>query len=276
MRNSFFDFAKEIFGIEFKKWYESGFWKDDYVCYSLVDNGRIISNVSFSRLDMMIEGKMFKAVQIGTVGTLSPYRGKGLSKHLMEKVIGDNKDGADFFFLSANRSVINFYQRFGFRRVYEYEFIANIRPGKNNGNSRRLDIDIDDDMKILTGLCDRMPVSGIFNASDYRFILLWYATGIFKECFYYIEKEDVIVVCEMNGGMLDVYDIISHGTCDVHRLFSYLPFESVERIRFHFTPDLIGIKTQSRPIINDDDPFFIYGNFPLEGKPFALPALART
>jgi predicted N-acetyltransferase YhbS len=74
--------------VDFEKWYQFGFWNNTYVCYSYIDQNEVIANVSVNKLDILIDGKESKTLQIGTVMTRPDYRGNGLSKSLMEIAAG--------------------------------------------------------------------------------------------------------------------------------------------------------------------------------------------
>ena len=44
LRSSFFQLAKNTFGLSFENWYEQGFWTDKYIPYSIIDGDKVISN----------------------------------------------------------------------------------------------------------------------------------------------------------------------------------------------------------------------------------------
>jgi ribosomal protein S18 acetylase RimI-like enzyme len=273
LRNSFFEFAFTLFGIRFEEWYERGFWDENFECYSLADGEKIISNVSFSKLRIFIRGEVKRAVQISTVGTLPQYRNKGLSRILMEKVINDND--CDLFFLTANNSVIDFYPRFGFKRIYESRFTVDIRRTRKPA-ARKLDVYDEADMNLLAGLCERrIMLSERFCPINYTWIFMWHALYSRKEDIYYIDDENTAVVCDLEDGILNVHDIVSMKRVKITGILSSLPFEKARIVNFHFTPEQIGVDAESSPIFGCD-PFFILGDTELEGLQFRFPEMART
>ena len=120
LRASFNELARKTFGIDFEPWYQRGFWTDRYDPYSVVENGRIIANVSVNHMDMRILGERKRLIQLGTVMTDPQYRNRGLIRMLMEQIQQEFAD-ADGMFLFANDSVLEFYPKFGFRKGTEYE-----------------------------------------------------------------------------------------------------------------------------------------------------------
>lgn len=53
LRKSFNELAKETFDLDFEDWYQNGFWRDKYIPYSMVINGKVVANVSVNRTDML-------------------------------------------------------------------------------------------------------------------------------------------------------------------------------------------------------------------------------
>lgn len=48
------------------------------------------------------------------------YRGRGLSRWLIDRVLEDFEQQVDFIFLYANDSVLDFYPKLGFKRAPEF------------------------------------------------------------------------------------------------------------------------------------------------------------
>ena len=120
-RLSFNKLTESVFGFSLENWYNDGFWGDYYIPYSLLHNNKVISNVSINKIEFDIEGERKTGIQIGTVMTDDKYRNRGLNKFLMEKVLHEWNDKTDFVYLFANDSVLNFYPKFNFKVVAEYQ-----------------------------------------------------------------------------------------------------------------------------------------------------------
>ncbi|WP_346401773.1 GNAT family N-acetyltransferase, partial [Listeria monocytogenes] len=86
-RDSFNRLAESTFDINFEEWYRDGFWNDKYICYSYIDDNKVIANVSINKMNLIYQGEDYRALQIGTVMTHPDYRGQGLAKKLLEHVI---------------------------------------------------------------------------------------------------------------------------------------------------------------------------------------------
>ena len=63
LRASFNALAEETFGLNFENWYTLGYWGDNYAPYSVLEDGKIVANVSVNRMDMVLEGRRRHLVQ---------------------------------------------------------------------------------------------------------------------------------------------------------------------------------------------------------------------
>lgn len=107
---------KDIF-FDFQFWYDLDLWDDNYESYSIIENGEMVSNICVYKAQILFHGNRYDALSVGAVATKKEYRGRGFMRALMEHIIRkyDNVP----MYLSANDSVVDFYPRFGFKRVYE-------------------------------------------------------------------------------------------------------------------------------------------------------------
>ena len=122
LRKSFNELAQKTFGFDFEDWYQNGFWGDNYNPYSIVIDGKVVSNVSVNKTDMLMDGEVKHFLQLGTVMTDEQYRNKGLSRMLMEQIELDYAGKVDGIYLFANDSVLDFYPKLGFQKAKEYQY----------------------------------------------------------------------------------------------------------------------------------------------------------
>ena len=76
-----------------------------------------MANVCVFKTQALWRGRPHLALSLGAVCTDPLNRGKGYARALMERVFARYPDTP--MYLSANEDVLNFYPRFGFRRVHE-------------------------------------------------------------------------------------------------------------------------------------------------------------
>lgn len=86
-RWSFNKLAVSTFGLNFEDWYKNKFFYSKYICYSYTNKEEVIANVSINKMDLIVQGKKKKAIQLGTVMTHRDYRNQGLSSSLINYII---------------------------------------------------------------------------------------------------------------------------------------------------------------------------------------------
>lgn len=122
LRASFNALAQKTFGLDFSPWYAAGGWGADYIPHVLLDGERVVSNVSVNWMQFALHGVTRHYIQLGTVMTDETYRGQGLNRWLIEHVLAEYRDKVDGIYLFANDSVLDYYPKFGFVPVKEYEY----------------------------------------------------------------------------------------------------------------------------------------------------------
>ncbi|WP_026696126.1 GNAT family N-acetyltransferase [Peribacillus kribbensis] len=238
LRKSFNTLAVETFGIHFEEWYQAGCWSQAYVPYSFAHNGKIVANVSVNLVDLLIKGKQVKAVQLGTVMTHRDFQGRGYSRQLMEMVLKD-VSMYDLVYLFANQSVLDYYPKFGFERVEETLFSLYFNQIKGNRLTfQKLDGNSTKDLQFITKLAvNRRPGSGSLTAIHTVNLNLFYCMNVFPENIYYIPHEDAIVICQQDGNILHIFDIISPKSFSLENIICTLADKESAYIYFHYTPE---------------------------------------
>ncbi|MCM1992173.1 GNAT family N-acetyltransferase [Oceanirhabdus seepicola] len=256
LRKSFSKLATETFGIDFEPWYKNGFWKENYVCYSLVCDNEVVANASVNYLDVVIGEESIKAVQIGTVMTHDSLRRKGLARKLMEKILEDHRDKYELIYLFGDKDALEFYPKFGFETVHETDFSMKLNKEKfslcdnqKNTNIRKLNMDDEQDFDIILRLTEnRKPVSKTLSVVNDKYLLLFYFLYVFRDDIYYFEEEDIIVVYTVEEDTLQLFDIISQNEVNIERMLNKIVQTGMKCVEFQFTPDeKVGeiIKTNS-------------------------------
>ena len=282
-RQGFFELLPQVFpGVSFVEWYKRGCWDDRYRTYAVYDHAqqKMLANVAVSLMDIWINQQTLRGVQFSAVSTLSEARKKGYSRQLMQMILDEYAPETDLFFLFANPSVVDFYPLFGFREVketlFQMAYPSQITPAFA---ATQLDVDNSEQWKIITDFtANRQPITQVFGASGEHNILNWSLLYGYKEWVWYLPEQEVIVIAETNEGVLHIYDILYKKPWETLKLLEILPLVSqpnTHTIQFWFTPEKLRVDTQ--PIVADpESPFFVKGDFPLEGTPFKFPVMAQT
>ena len=256
LRASFNRLAEKTFGLNFENWYRNGFWKDNYIPYSVVIDGEVVSNVSVNACNMNYKGKLVKLIQLGTIMTDDDYRGNGYARALMEEVLKDYDGKVDGIYLFANDSVLEFYPKFGFREAKEYQFTKDVTiSGECTAQNVPLrdKIDFDRTVEILDTKKQNAQLYMVDNPGLYMFYLSQFMT----ENLFYIEECNSYAIAEVEDDTLILHTIIGNGAVDeVIRAFG----SQVKKVVLCFTPkDTSGLEKSE--LHEEDTTFFVQGKF---------------
>ncbi len=276
-RNKFFDFTpKALYGAEFKKWYEMGKWNKKYHLVSLLKGEELIANVAYSIMNLWVAGKRVKALQFATVATLPAFQHQGYARTLMFEVIKSHEKEISVMFLFANEHVLDFYPRFGFRQIQESVFWLHANQFQSLYGAHKLSIYQPKDHDLLADfLAKRLPLTKVFGADDYQHIFWWHCIYFYDDCIYYVPELDVVVICEIEAEKLHIYDILFKTSFSFSTLVPKIITNEVQSIVFHFTPELLDVKSDGC-VEYKESPLFVKGDFLPRGTKFKFPVLAQT
>lgn len=254
LRKSFNAMTETHFGFSLEDWYQAGYWGDYYVPYALIDGKEVVSNVSINRLEFVIEGQTKLGIQIGTVMTDESYRNRGLNKYLLLKVLEDWKDQADFIYLFANDTVLDFYPKFGFEPLEEYQYS---RPVNSDSppSFRKLDIDNNVDLALLKETVNQSaPISKI-SVRDHTSMVLFYGMSFMKESIFLIEELETIVFADRDKDTLHLHDVFAKQAVDLDKVIQKISDIDIKQVKLGFTPlDDSGFE---KGLITEEDQLFM-------------------
>lgn len=115
--------TRETFGFDFEDWMNNGYFEGDYIPYSFLENGEILSNASANRMHFVQNGLRKDYIQIGTVMTRKDYRRRGLARKLVEQIIREYRDKCDGIYLFADLGALDFYRKIGFTQGLQYQYV---------------------------------------------------------------------------------------------------------------------------------------------------------
>lgn len=259
LRDGLNKLTEETYGFNFRKWYEDGYWGEGYIPYSLLDDGKLVANVSVNIMKINILGEEKNYIQIGTVMTDEKYRNQGLSRFLMEKVLSEWENKCDCIYLFANDTVLDFYPKFGFERVYEYQYFIEMNKGKSGEKVRQINIDDNNDKEILENIISNSIQISKLHVKDNKNLIMFYCLDFLKDNIYYIEECNAIAICEYDGEELFIQDVFMDEEIDLNIVINLLMNEETKVIRLGFTP--INIEGYNKELLKDDnDALYIKSN----------------
>ena len=236
IRTSFNKLTAATFGFSLESWYQDGFWGDYYIPYSLLHNGEVVSNVSISKIEFDIEKERKTGIQIGTVMTSEKYRHRGLSKFLIEHVINKWKGQSDFIYLFANDSVLDFYPKFNFEVIEEYQPYKSVDTHHSKSSLRRLNIEDKTDRALLIETVNMsVPISKVSMRNNLS-LTMFYCTSYKKNSIYYIEALRAIAIADFEGDTLFLHDVFSKDLIELNELIPFLSDDKTKKVILGFTP----------------------------------------
>jgi predicted N-acetyltransferase YhbS len=268
----FLGFVPRIFpGVDFRLWYARCGWPPGFVVRALVEGTEVVSSVARSAVQLVVEGQSGSAWQLGTVGTLAGWRGRGLAARLLREVLA--QAASEPLFLFANDTVLDFYPRFGFERAEEHDFVVDRRVRPASNRACRLELGEPEHRRLVERLAaSARPVTERFGARDYGTTLLWHLTYSHPEDIYYLEAETAVIIARARGDLLTVYDVLAEHTFDLEAALPRVIEREVARVEFGFTPE------RWFPAAPPDRPqreLFVRA-IRLPTGPFRFPVLAHT
>lgn len=257
MRNSFFELAKQVHGLDFSGWYQNGYWGDSYSPYSIWMDNAIVANVSVNEMAFRTEQGIKHYIQLGTVMTKPEYRNRGLIRTLMERIEEDYAGKTEDYYLFANDTVLEFYPKFGYKKVVEWQpvkKVVNTSKAVVKKVAMETKEDWDNFAKIIEGSILNSEAQMVNNIGLYMF----YLSQFMKNDVYSIEAEHAYVVAELENGILNLIDVFAKKQVDLAKIIEAFGTEVTE-VKLHFIPlDMNGFTLI--PIQEEDLTTFVKGD----------------
>ena len=273
LRDSFNALAEQTFGLNFEGWYQNDFWKENYDPHSVVENGTVLSNVSVNRTDLLIDGRQYRILQLGTVMTAEGCRGRGFGRAIMEHIEQKYAD-VDGIYLFANDSVVDYYPRFGFRPAVEHTYSKRVTM---TGETQAEQV-------LMDGPAAWEQLRAAMAKSTFREgcpmvenpgLIFFYVSQFMQEAVYYIPHLDAWVIAEPEEESLTIHNIFADETVTIDAVAA--AFGKVQQLSLGFAPaDSTGWDITE--LHEEDTHFFVKGAVfeAFEQKKLRIPSLSHA
>ncbi len=280
-RRAFNDLVTQVFGFSFESWYQQGYWTNKYIPYTLFDDKSAIANVSVNTIEFKLNSvASLHTVQIGTVLTEPSFRNQGLCQALMNIVIQEWQNKCDLLYLFANASSIQLYPKLGFIPVTEYEHHLMTPSHKIHPRETSHALDMTNrDNKVL--VFEKAKIGNpyaLLSLIDNPGLIMFYCTSIMSDCIYYLERQDLIVIAQLEGDTLCIYDILGDCHEDLNTIIDIfcLEYGNPANIRLGFTPNHLS-QSVIRKRDSEDVLFILNGNINIfEQQQMMFPVLSHA
>lgn len=236
LRAGFNELTQKVFQFNFEGWYQAGYWKERYCPFALMKDGRFVANVSANDLEFFIRGEKKKLIQIGTVMTDPAYRGKGLSRFLMEAVLREYEGKTDFQYLFAGDAVSEFYPKFGFEPAEEVQCKKIVTRQGQAPEARILNLDDPEDLASLLRIGHAKESNAEISMIGNFELNLFYCGFFLRDKLFYLPELDVIAVAERTEKNLLIYDVFAGGSFDLDCVIQALLTKDTMEVLLGFTP----------------------------------------
>lgn len=275
LRKSFNTLAINTFGLDFEDWYANGYWKENYIPYSILNKDKIIANISVSPMKFKYKGKIKNYIQLGTVMTDPSYRHQGLIKRLMSEIETDYFEKTDGYFLFANDSVLDFYPKFGFTKAREYQYYKNINT-TSEITIKNIPMEKKEDWFPLENAIKCSSIQSDFEMYNNMELIMFYITKFMQNNVYYLEAENAYIIAEVDSDTLILHNIFAKKQIDINKVIPSFG-KSIKKVILGFTPlqkDNFSIKN----LTIDDTTLFVKGNLvkQMKNDKLQFPTLSHT
>ena len=256
LRKEYNKLTRRTYGFDFETWYQDGYWREGHIPYTLFDSECAVSNVSVNKIKFSVLGEEKNYIQLGTVMTDEAHKNQGLNSYLIKRVIDETEAECELIYLFANKSVLDFYPKFGFRETKEYSYFKNINYVKTDIQIKKLDMRNIRNKKFLYEKAkNSVSVSKVSMLNNPE-LIMFYCTSFMKNFVYYIENIDAVVIAEYSGNILYIYDIFSSRKIELKNIINIMSLAETEKAVLGFTPDEEGFQNSVQT--DRDNVLFIY------------------
>ena len=266
-KNQINTLIQEVFGFSFDKWQDRNLWDNQYEMYTIIEGNQAVANISAYKMKLLLSGEPRDFLQLGAVATKEQYRGKGLSRKIMEHIFAAYPDTPKF--LHANDSVTSFYPRFGF---VPFTYKQPILACDNLQGCGMVKLELDDP-KVDAYLRNRSQYSRIFDCLSPYAINWFHLLYFHADHIYEVPALQALIIAEQKGKTLHLHDVIATTEISFSQVLPCLSFPGAERIAFGFTPDWLKLDYAMTEMELDHP--YIRGEFAVS-KDFRFPDLIMT
>lgn len=256
IRESFNCLTEETYGFNFRDWYDRGYWQDRYLPYSLLDQGEVVANISVNVMDFIILDERKCYIQIGTVMTKENYRYLGLSRALMERILEEWESQCDLIYLFANDSVLDFYPKFGFKPMIQYQYETCVFDRNEECHIQKLDMDYSADEALVYQIISQSrPISRLSMINNAN-LVMFYCLSFMRNHIYYLEDYNAIVIAETIEDTLYLQGVFSSNEINLDDVIAQIVMDGVKKVVFGFTPNDVS-RYKKEVLVEEDSTLFV-------------------
>jgi len=240
-RRAFQDFIRQIFGLDFTRWDEAGYWDDDYSPYSFFERDRVVASLCVYDMPALVNGEACKVAQVSGVGTLPEFRRQGLNRRLHEIALPKALAEHRFAFLYADDDAVPFYRNRGFRPMPAFAVVVPLPAVSPDPGMEKLD---QAEVVVLDSLyklaCVREPTSHVFSTANPK-LVMYHLMYRLRSHAWRIRALDAVVLMKREEERTIVYDILARKLPRFEQLAPFLAAGGTREVEFRFPVDRLDV-----------------------------------
>lgn len=246
-------------------------WEECTTPFVVEDEGRVVAHVGVLEIPLVVGGREVLAGGLHSVATQLAYRGRELSRTLMQEALAHCDARYQTVVLTAGQPQI--YERHGFRVVPEHRFLCDSPPTAGHDGWRTLDLAASSDLELLhTLLRERAPVSSTLGVVR-ELPVFTFDTA--RATLSYFHDLDAVVWFTVKDRTLLLHDVVARQVPPLRDILARVS-GPVERVECYFVPDRLDAPFSAEPWLFDGEQYLMArGPFVEAGSPVILPRSAR-
>lgn len=239
LRRAFNEMTFDFWEFTFESFFQSGYWDDRCHLFSLFENDKIVAHTTLTVFKTQTANKQLLLGQLGTVMTQPSHTNQGLSRFLMDYIFNTYHDQIDGYFLFANDSVLDFYPKFGFHAVPEFQASKAIRKQANSYTVQKLDLTLNQDLKCFQHYIKNGKTASRFDTQNdgiSHFYCLANPSFGFSSCIYAIPELETLLIAQQEETVLHLYQSYSLKENNMDEAINALADIHTTKLVFGYTP----------------------------------------
>lgn len=194
----------------------------------------------------------------------------------MGKIIVEWQNKGDLIYLFANNSVLDFYPKFGFTKLNQYQCTKLISKMSKDGFVKKLNMSDECDRALVYDKANVIYSLAKISMCGNAELIMFYCTLFMNDSVYYIQDYDAVVIANFVEDTIEVLGVFCTEEVSLDKILNYLVHENIKKGKLYFTPK----ETESYIItpLEGEDTLFVLGEdmMLLTDNQFMFPKLSHT
>jgi hypothetical protein len=160
-----------------------------------------------------------------------------LSRLLLEKVLGEWRRKYDLIYLFANDSVLDYYPKFGFSRVEEYQYLKEINLRLSEFEVKNLNMLDNQSKELLFNKVNQSAPFSQLSMIDNASLVMFCYTAFREDNVYYMNEFDAVVVADIEQDTLYLKYVFCETEVPLDKIISAMASKETRKVVLGFTPN---------------------------------------